>query len=167
MAPGPIVGNSFLSKAVLIASAISSLDRPARTNSVFLTVMGTLNRAAGGLKQIGPRILGFQNTGSSTPAVHPRSTMHTKPFLPFTATSYPCRPITITSASAEMDGGAALSANAISALRSIMYCSTGAIFGYGVVFASSAFACQTAPATTTSTQLLNAMALRASHFDFI
>src|ERR1700722_9968479 len=129
MAPGPIAGNSLLSKAALIASAIASLDRPDNTNSVFFTVMGTLNRAAGGLKQIGPRILGFQKTGSSTPAVHPRSTMQTKPFLPFTATSYPCGPITITSASAEMDGGAALWAIAISAFRSIMYCSTGAIFG--------------------------------------
>src|SRR5277367_3762177 len=158
MAPGPIVGNSFLSKAVLIASAISSLDRPANTNSVFLTVIGTLNRAPAGLKQIGPRILGFQNTGSSTPAVHPRSTMHTKPFLPFTATSYPCGPNTITSASPEMDGGAALSAIAISALRSIMYCSTGAIFGYGV-FASCAHAWHAAATTTTNAKLPKAISL--------
>jgi hypothetical protein len=44
-------------------------------------------RAAGGLKQFGARILGFQNPGSSKPAAQERSTKQTKPFLPFAAVS--------------------------------------------------------------------------------
>jgi hypothetical protein len=92
-----------------------------------------MDRAAGGLKQIGPRSLGFQNCGSSNGDIHDRSTTHTKPFLPFTAVSYPCRPRTETSASRDMDSGAALRARAISAFRSIKYCSIGAMLGYGVL----------------------------------
>ena len=48
---------------------------------------GRKDRAAAGLKQAGPLALGFQNTGSSKLAVHPRRTMQTNPFLPRTAIS--------------------------------------------------------------------------------
>ena len=63
------------------------LDKPARIISVLLYVNGKTERTAGGLKQIGPRILGFQNSGQSNGDIHDRSTMHTNPFLPFTAVS--------------------------------------------------------------------------------
>jgi hypothetical protein len=60
--------------------------------------------------------------------------MHTNPFFPLTADSYACAPSTKTSASPEIDSGAALRANAISASRlAIMYCATGAILGYEVL----------------------------------
>src|SRR5215469_7436910 len=68
---------------------ISAFVRPANTISVLLLVVGKTDRAAGGLKQIGPRILGFQNSGASAGPIHPRSTAHTKPFFPSTAVSYP------------------------------------------------------------------------------
>src|ERR1700730_5424585 len=92
-----------------------------------------MDRASGGLKQIGPRSLGFQNCGSSNGDIHARSTTHTKPFFPFTAVSYPWRPRTETSASRDMDSGAALRARAISAFRSIKYRSIGAMLEYGVL----------------------------------
>src|SRR5437879_9671131 len=82
---------------------------------------------------MGTRTFGFQNS-ASTVDVHERATIHTKPFVPLAAVSKPCRPRTCTSASCEMDSGAALRARAISAARSAMrYWSTGAIFAYGVV----------------------------------
>src|SRR5580704_11910798 len=60
--------------------------------------------------------------------------MHTNPFFPLTADSYACAPSTKTSASPEIDSGAALRANAISASRlAIMYCATGAMLGYEVL----------------------------------
>src|SRR5580693_5492794 len=106
-------------------------------------------RAAGGLKQIGPRILGFQKLTASSPSngpIHPRSTTHTKPFLPLTAVSYPFRPRTKTSASLDIAAGAALRARAISAFRSVIkYWSSGAMLGYGTL-ASCVCACQ-APST--------------------
>src|ERR1039458_2955075 len=66
----------------------------------------------------------------------------------------------MTSASCEMDSGAALRARAISAFRSIRYWSSGAILGYGVL-ASCAWACHTKPSKTTSPKLLNATILTA------
>jgi hypothetical protein len=60
--------------------------------------------------------------------------MHTNPFFPLAAVSYACDPSTKTSASPEIDSGAALRASAISASRlAIMYCSTGAMLGYEVL----------------------------------
>src|SRR5215813_13049261 len=114
-------------------------------------VDGMLERAAGALKQIGARSLGFQKSGSSFPALHDRCTMHTKPFLPFTAVSKPLRLSTMISASSEMDLGAALRASAISASRSaIRYCSSGAMLGYfaSCDLVSCALACNVAPSTT-------------------
>src|SRR5580692_7314607 len=71
------------------------------------------------------------------------------------------------SASPEMDSGAALRASTISASRSIRYCSSGAIFGYGA-FASCACACHAAAITTTSVKLLNAILPRVFGFiDFL
>src|SRR5271167_4678025 len=107
---------------------ICSLDIPDSTSSVRLIVRGRIERTAGGLKQIGPRIFGFQNCAKSNGDIHDRSTRQAKPFVPLTAVSYPCRPKTITSASPEIDGGAALRAIAISAPRSVIrYSSRGAI----------------------------------------
>src|SRR6516225_6790390 len=99
--------------AAVVLSIICSLVTPANTHSVRLRYCGSSVRAAGGLKQFGARSLGFQNSGSLKPAAQERSTKQTKPFLPLTATSYPRLPSTSTSASAEIDGGAALRASAI------------------------------------------------------
>src|SRR6202035_473117 len=116
-----------------MALAISALERPANASSFLFKTIGTMDRAAGGLKQAGPRDLGVQNLGSSKPAVHDRSTRHTQPFFPGTAVSKPWRVSTRTVASADIEGGAALRANAISALRSAMrYGSTGPMVGSGV-----------------------------------
>src|SRR5215469_2640602 len=97
---------------------ISAFVLPANTISVLLRVVGKTDRAAGGLKQIGPRTLGFQNSGASEGDIQPRSTTHTNPFLPSTAVSYPFFPSTRTVALCEIDSGAALRAKAISAFRS-------------------------------------------------
>src|SRR3954465_13212217 len=100
--------------------------------------MGTNVLVAGGLKQIGARTFGFQNSGLSLAAAHDRATRQRKPFLPFTAVVYPSVVSTITSASAEIDAGAALRASAISeSLSGIRYWFRGAIaepeaFGAGV-----------------------------------
>src|SRR5580692_6656035 len=114
-------------------------------------------RAAGGLKQIGPRILGFQKLTASSPSngpIHPRSTTHTKPFLPLTAVSYPFRPRTKTSASLDIAAGAALRARAISAFRSVIkYWSSGAMLGYGAL-AFCACPCHAVLSTTTSAIVL-------------
>src|SRR5215469_3289005 len=113
---------------------ISAFVRPANTISVLLYVIGKTDRAAGGLKQIAPRILGFQNSAASAGPIHPRSTAHTKLFFPSTAVSYPCRPRTRILASPDMAAGAALRAKAISASRSAMrYRSRGAMLGYDVL----------------------------------
>src|SRR6202030_196747 len=124
-----------------------------------------MDRAAGGLKQIGPRIFGFQNWGSSNGDIHARSTTHTKPFFPLTTVSYPCRPRTKTSASRDMDSGAALRARAISAFRSIKYWSSGAMLGYGALV-SCARVCHGALTTTTSTKVSNAIVLIFLFIDF-
>src|SRR6266478_2455913 len=59
-------------------SMICSLDIPERTSSVRLKVRGRIDRTAGGLKQIGPRIFGFQNWAKSNGDIHDRSTRQTK-----------------------------------------------------------------------------------------
>ncbi len=69
----------------LIAAAICGLERPARTSSVRLIVMGRIERTAGGLKHSGPRMWGFQNSGNSYGDIHARSTAQTKPLCPLTA----------------------------------------------------------------------------------
>src|SRR5512146_1981030 len=81
---------------------------------------------------------GFQNTGLTNSASHARSTRQTNPLLPLTAVSYPFGVSTMMVALPEMDGGAALFASAISALRSIIYWSTGAIVAYGAACAADA-----------------------------
>src|SRR5580658_582928 len=65
----------------------------------------------------------------------------------------------MTSASFEIESGAALLASAISASRSIMYCSSGAMFGYGVL-PSPTPACHAVVRTTASTKLPKAIALK-------
>src|SRR5262249_47156446 len=133
-APGSGALKSWLATAALVRLIICCLVAPAKTHSLRLRYWGSSVRAAGGLKQFGARSLGFQNSGSSKPAAHERSTKQTKPFFPFTAVSYPRLPSTSTRASPEMDGGEALRASAISSSRLAMrYCSTGAISGYGVL----------------------------------
>src|SRR5215472_7590562 len=118
MLPASSVGNSRLSNAELIASRTWLSDFPARANRVLEMMMGRYVRAAGGLKQTGPRIWGFQNSGSPNGAAQERSTIQTKPFVPFAAVLYPCRSMTMTSALSEIAFGAALFARVISALRS-------------------------------------------------
>src|SRR5260370_1292855 len=116
-----------------MALAISALESPANANSFLFRTIGTMDRTAGGLKQAGPRDLGVQNRGSLKAAVNDRSTKHTQPFFPSLAVSKPCRVSTRTVASADIEGGAALRANAISALRSAMrYGSTDPMVGAGV-----------------------------------
>src|ERR1700722_3511575 len=116
-----------------------------------------MERAAGGLKQTGPRILGFQKFADDSPLngpIHPRSTTHTKPFLPSTAVSYPCGPRTRTFASWDIESGAALRARAISAFRSgIRYSLSVAMLEYGVL--DCACVCELAPSATASTKLAN------------
>src|SRR5579864_5858460 len=114
MAPGSSSGNSFLSNADAVASMISVLDFPVTTSLVFIKKIGAKVLAAAGLKQMGERTLGFQNSASSVAAPHDRSTRQRKPFVPFTVVVYPFVPSTITSAASETDAGAALRASAIS-----------------------------------------------------
>src|SRR5215469_18305415 len=71
MAPGSSAGSSPCSNAALLPSMISAFVLPAKTISVLLYVLGKTDRAAGGLKQIGPRIFGFQNSGASAGDIHP------------------------------------------------------------------------------------------------
>ena len=59
----------------------------------------------------------------------------------------------MTEASFDIEAGAAVRAMAISASRSIRYCSIGAIVGYGVL-ASCAWICPVPFSTATSTRLL-------------
>ena len=99
---------------------------------VFIRKMGAKVLAAAGLKQIGERTFGFQNSGSSVAAPHDRSTIQRKPFVPFAAAVNPFCPRTITSAPSAMDPGAAVRANAISDFSSgIKYSLTGAMAGSG------------------------------------
>src|SRR5215475_5635660 len=100
----------WLATAALVFSISCCLLAPDSTHLVRSRYWGSSVRAAGELKQFGARSLGFQKSGSSKPAAQERSTKQTKPFLPLTAVSYPWLPSTRTSASAEIDGGAALRA---------------------------------------------------------
>ena len=77
----------WLAKAARVRSIICSLVAPASTHSVRFRYCGSSVRAAGALKQFGARIFGFQNSASSKPAAHERSTKQTKPFVPLTAVS--------------------------------------------------------------------------------
>src|ERR1035441_7974831 len=69
----------------------------------------------------------------------------------------------MTSASCEMDSGAALLASAISAFRSIRYWSSGAMLGYGAL-ASCACACLTAASMATRASLVSAIVLQVFRF---
>src|SRR5271170_7035063 len=130
MAPGSSAGSSLLAKAASVACRTSSFDFPASTNLVFIRKIGTKVLVAAALKQCGARNLGFQKFGLSVAAPQPRSTRHMKPFLPGATVLYPSLVSTITSASPEMDGGAAVRASAISAFWSaIRYSLKGAIAG--------------------------------------
>src|SRR5579862_608174 len=123
--------SSLLATAVLIASVIWALEAPANAMPVSLMAYGMRDRAAGGLKQMGLRFFGFQNSGLFNGPANALPTRQTKPFLPWTAVSKFFCPSTRTVASRDIDGGAAVRAIAISASRSIRYCSIGAMVGYG------------------------------------
>src|SRR5262249_26047713 len=112
--PASGVPKVWLAIAARALSIICTLSTPASAHSVRFRYCGSTLRTAGGLKQFGARSLGFQNSASSKPADQERSTKHTKPFLPLAAVSYPCLPSTSTSASAEIESGAAPRASAIS-----------------------------------------------------
>src|SRR5215472_2277290 len=132
--------NVWLAYAAFDFSMICCLLAPANAHSVRFKYCGSTERTAGGLKQFGARILGSQNSVSPNGAVQARSMKQTKPFLPFTAVSYPWLPSTSTSALAEIDGGAALRASAISSSALMRYSASGAMTGWDVGFLSSAFA---------------------------
>src|SRR5262249_37298908 len=113
-----------------VLSIICCLLAPASTHSVRFRNCASSVRAAAALKQFGPRSLGFQNSGASKPAAQERSTRQAKPCLPLTTVSERRPPRRRTLASAEIDGGAALRASAISSARLLSrYCSIGAIVG--------------------------------------
>src|ERR1700723_3072512 len=101
-----------------MASSICACDLPASASWVFMSAIGRYDFAAAALKQLGPRILGFQKLGSPMAASQDRSTMQTKSLVPGIAISKPLLPRPITQALPEMDSGAALRARAISAFRS-------------------------------------------------
>src|SRR5208283_2796475 len=122
--------NSFFAIDAFMRARIASFDSPASASSVNLNSTGSAERTAGAFRHTGPRIFGFQYPGSSKPLVQDRSTKQTNPFLPVTAVWYPWRVSTMTVASLDIVGGAALRASAISASRSAMrYSSSGAITG--------------------------------------
>src|SRR5580704_3839371 len=109
---------------------ISVFDFPASTSLVFIRKMGTTVLAAGGLKQMGARTLGFQKSRLSVAAPQDRSTRQTKPLVPLTVVANPSRPSTMTSAASEMGAGAAVRARAISEFWSgTKYRSRGAMAG--------------------------------------
>ena len=90
---------------------------------------------------MGLRFLGFQNSGLVTGPANALPTAQTKPFLPRTATSKFFSPSTMTSASRDIDAGAALRASAISASRFIRYCAIGAMLGYGELLSCAGACC--------------------------
>src|SRR5262245_37330135 len=137
IAPLSRSGSCRFSNAALIADRISALVRPAITILLRREAIGTIERAAWGFRHPAPLTFGFQNSGQSNAAIQPLSTMQTNPFLPSTAVSYPCRPRTRMVASRDMESGAALRANRISAFFSIRYWSIGAILGYLSVCAAA------------------------------
>src|SRR5689334_22283333 len=155
MEPDSGAPSSFLATAVLIASMIWALEAPANAIPVSFIAYGMSDRAAGGLRQMGLRFFGFQNSGLFSGPPNALPTRQTKPFLPWTAVSKFFCPSTKISASRDIDGGAAVRAIAISASRSIRYCSIGAMLGYGDVvscaFVSCAWIGHAAPNTATNT----------------
>src|SRR5579862_3244620 len=79
---------AFCAMADAFARAIiSDLERPASTHRVLSKFTGNTELAAAAFRQSGPRILGFQKTGSSKEANQERSTRHTNPFFPAAADS--------------------------------------------------------------------------------
>src|SRR5215831_2137150 len=97
---------------------------------------GKSDRTAGGFMQMGLRFFGLQNSGLFNGPANALPTTQTKPFLPRTAVSKFFCPSTRISASREIDGGAAVRASAISASRSIRYCSIGAMLAYSDLVSS-------------------------------
>src|SRR3984957_17619412 len=118
MAPGSSAGSSLLAKAASVACRISSFDFPVSTNLVFIRKIGTKVLVAAELKQCGARNLGLQKFSLSVGAPQRRSTRHMKPFLPGAPDLYPSRGRPLTSASSEIEGGAAVRASAISSFWS-------------------------------------------------
>ena len=150
-----------LTKAAWAFSIICALVRPARAHSVRCKYCGSTLRTAGGLKQFGARSLGFQNSGSSKPAVQARSIKHVQPLVPLTATLYPVFVNTSTVARAETDDGPPVRAIAISIAPGMRYFSTGAIVGYEEVCCTCACADAHAPSKTTSARNANSFIYRA------
>src|ERR1700679_2978432 len=144
---------------VLVRATISVLERPASAHRVLSRLTGSTLLTAAGLSQSGPRIPGFQNTESPKEANHERSTRQTKPFFPLMAVSYPSWPNTKTSASLEIEAGAARRASAISSDGlAIRYCSTGAMLENEVFFPSCAPAGPIVPNSKASPQIPGATA---------
>src|SRR5487761_2255479 len=112
---------------------------------------------------MGLRFFGFQNSGLFSGPANALPTAHTKPFLPLTAISKFFSPSTMTSASRDIDAGAAVRASAISASRSIRYCAIGAMLGYGdlasCAFVSCAWIGHAAPNTATNIRIPPPIAL--------
>src|SRR5260221_10675038 len=111
---------------------------------------------------MGLRFFGFQNSGLFNGPANALPTAQTKPFLPWTAVSKFFCPSTRIVASRDIDDGAAVLASAISASRSIRYCSMGAMTGYGGllfhVVAAFAFFGHAPPVPPTQTQVAHAAA---------
>src|SRR5476651_2507238 len=103
----PAAGGVFAFADVFERSAIFSFETPDSAHSARSMIMGNTLRTAASFRQIGPRIFGFQNSGSSNALSQARSTRQTKAFVPFDTVSKPCAPKTSTSASSEIDAGAA------------------------------------------------------------
>src|SRR5476651_1041075 len=118
---------------VLEFASIWSFESPESAHCARSMNMGKTVLTAAAFMQTGPRIFGFQNSGSLNALSQARSTMQTNPFVPFATVSKPCAPSTMTPASFEIDGAAALRASTISAELSIMYWLGGAMRGYGAV----------------------------------
>src|SRR5258708_40002182 len=106
---------------------------------------------------MGLRFFGFHNSGLFNGPANALPTAQTKPFLPWTAVSKFFCPSTRIVASRDIDDGAAVRASAISASRSIRYCSMGAMTGYGGLLYFAFVACvlirHPAPTTTTNSKL--------------
>src|SRR5215831_17695839 len=127
-----VESNSFVLMAAAIRVMISDRATPASTSSVRLSCIGRTDLAACGLRHVGARNLGFQNSGSAIGLCQLRSTRQTNPFLPLTAALYPRDVKTRISASFEIEGGAAVRASATSDSWSLIkYRSSGAMLLYG------------------------------------
>src|ERR1700733_1603017 len=89
-APGSGIAIRFEAIAARVRSFISAFEVPARAHFVLSRYAGRTERTPAGLKHMGTRNLGFQNSASSVPGAQDtqdRQTRQTKPFLPFTAVS--------------------------------------------------------------------------------